>query len=217
LNLRSIANDGTEVGVACASLGPRVHLLSVLLIDESDGDELGTREEARIGVRDDCVVGRSENETIEVDALCLACDVWLGILARTHGKKEGGSNDDVGQDRGGCIADGRMVGCLEEFPKQARCDGLLTASRRVYVFECFEEGFDDWLQVLAARDVKGTRLEIVPKRRSQTACGRAESARDQWLRMSSFQSACDTPLSSSIEAKEGANVSPVRVILVRSS
>lgn len=84
---------------------------------------------------------------------------------------------------------------FEQFPKELRSDRFLPVSRWVYVVEGFEEGFDGGVQVLAARDVKGAWFEIVPKRRSQTACGSADSACDQWLLMSSFQSSCDAPFS----------------------
>jgi hypothetical protein len=79
------------------------------------------------------------------------------------------------------------------------------ARRRIYVGKGFEEGFNGGVQVLAVFEVKGTWLEIVPKRCSQTACGSSQSVCDQWFRMSSFQSACDTPLSCAIESEEGSN------------
>jgi hypothetical protein len=64
---------------------------------------------------------------------------------------------------------------------------FLSVRGRVYIVEGLEEGADGWVQVLPPLDVKGVWLEIVPKRRSQTACGSSDSASDQRPRMSPFQ------------------------------
>jgi hypothetical protein len=80
-----------------------------------------------------------------------------------------------------------VAGCFKKFAEELGRYGFLSLGRGVYIFESSEEGFEGGMQVLASREVKGAWFEIVPKRRSQTACGSFDSACDQWLRMSSFQ------------------------------
>jgi hypothetical protein len=81
-----------------------------------------------------------------------------------------------------------VLGRLEQLiSEQLGRYSFLTFGRRVYIVEGFEEGFDSWVEACAALDVNGAQLEIVPKRRSQTACGSFDSFRDQWLLMSAFQ------------------------------
>jgi hypothetical protein len=116
LNLCPIADDRAEVRVSGSSLCPRVHLLSVLLIYKSDGDELGDCEEPGVVVIDDRVVCSSENETLEVDASGSASYVRFGVLARMHGEKEG-SNDYVRNDCGSGVTDSWMVRRLKELSK----------------------------------------------------------------------------------------------------
>jgi hypothetical protein len=81
-----------------------------------------------------------------------------------------------------------VAGCFEKFAEELGRHGFLSFGRGVCIFESLEEGFKGGMQVLASREVKGALFEIVPKRRSQTACGSCDSACDQWLRMSPFQS-----------------------------
>ena len=50
--------------VCGTALGSRIHLSTILLIDESDGDVLGFCEECRIVVLDDFVESRSEGQAI---------------------------------------------------------------------------------------------------------------------------------------------------------
>jgi hypothetical protein len=80
-----------------------------------------------------------------------------------------------------------VAGCSEKFAEELERHGFLSLGRGVCIFESSEEGFEGGMQVLASREVKGAWFEMVPKRRSQTACGSFDSACDQWLRMSSFQ------------------------------
>jgi hypothetical protein len=178
--------------------------LSVLLIDEGYCDVLWGVEERWVQVLDVRLVGCPKDEAVEVDAFGLAQDLRFWVFAGSHSKKES-SNDNVGYEGGSRVLQARVMGRFQQFSQQPRCDRFLAVHRRIYVGEGSEQCFDGWAQVLVAFDVNGTWFEIVPKRRSQTACGSPESVWDQWLRMSCFQSSCDTPFSSAIEVKEGAN------------
>jgi hypothetical protein len=69
-----------------------------------------------------------------------------------------------------------------------------------------EEGAGGRMQLGRARDVQGTWLEIVPKRRSQVACGFAQSARDHWLLTLAFNfSASSLPLCCAKAGDEGSD------------
>jgi hypothetical protein len=63
------AEDGAKDAVAGPSLGPGIHLGSVFLIREDDGDELRADEEGRIGLVDDLLSQVSENKAAEGDTL----------------------------------------------------------------------------------------------------------------------------------------------------
>ena len=66
-----------------------------------------------------------------------------------------------------------------EFPKTSEqfwCCRFLAVGRRIYVVVGTEEGSQRGKELGAVRDVKGAALEIVPERRSQVACGSAQSA-----------------------------------------
>jgi hypothetical protein len=95
-----------------------------------------TCEEAGVGVRYNGVVSGAEDMAIEVDAFCLSYNVRLGVFARAH-RKEEGANDDVRYDGWRSVANGRMVGGFKKFPEQSRGGGLLSASRRIYIFKGF--------------------------------------------------------------------------------
>ena len=64
--------------------------------------------------------------------------------------------------------------------QQFGCDGTLSLGGWVGIGEGFKEGAGGRTQLGRARDVQGARLQIVPKRRSQVACGFAQSACDHW-------------------------------------
>jgi hypothetical protein len=174
------------VRILRSALNSGVHLGSVLLVYESNSDELGDDKEGWVVMFDNSVVHGSKDQSIKVDTFCLSDDVRSRILARSHGKEEG-SDYHVGYHGRGSVEERRVLGGLEQLAEQSRSDSFLSIGWRIYAFECFEEGFDRRVQVLACLEVNGAWLESVPKRRSQTACGSADSVCDQWLRMSSFQ------------------------------
>jgi hypothetical protein len=181
----------------------RVHFQSIFLADESDGNKFGNGEKFEVSMFDDSVTCRPEDDSFEVDALGLSGDLRFGVFAGPHGK-EVGPCDDIGCNGWGGVFESWVIGSSEEFAQESRCDRFLVTRRGVYIVEGFEQGLDGWVHVLASLEVNGAWLEIVPKRRSQTACGTSQSACDQWLWMSTFQSSCDAPLSRSIEAEEGS-------------
>lgn len=69
------------------------------MVDKGDCDVLGDREELRVVVFDDLVVGGSEYDAVEVDAFGSSSGPGFGILAGAHGEEES-SNDEVGNDGG---------------------------------------------------------------------------------------------------------------------
>jgi hypothetical protein len=63
------------------------------------------------------------------------------------------------------------------------------------------------MQLGRTRDVQGAWFEIVPKRRSQVACGFAQSARDHWLLTLAFNSSASFfPLRRSKAGNKGSDV-----------
>ena len=65
--------------------------------------------------------------------------------------------------------------------EELRGDGALSIWWVAYVVEGFEEGREGGEQPGAIREVKGAAFEIVPKRRSQMACGSSDSRASQGL------------------------------------
>jgi hypothetical protein len=66
----------------------------------------------------------------------------------------------------------------EQVTQQLGCDGFLSVRRGVGVIVSPEQGTQGRSHVGASREVKGAVLDMVPERRSQTACGTAHSACD---------------------------------------
>ena len=65
MHLGPISDNRAKVQEVCGTaLGSRIHLSTILLIDESDGDVLGFCEECRIVVLADFVESRSEGQAI---------------------------------------------------------------------------------------------------------------------------------------------------------
>jgi len=126
-------------------------------------------------VPNDFVPSCAEDEAIEVDAFGFSWCGWFGVLARAHGEEEG-PDDYVGYDGIDGVEEGRVVGRFEDLSEEFGCNGFLALRRWVYIFVGLEEGSEGGELVLAARDVKGAWLEMVPKRLSQTACGSFDSA-----------------------------------------
>ena len=81
LDLGSARSDGTEVQVRCLTLSLRVHLLSVLLVDDSEFCMFGLGEESPAVVRDNVVASCAEDEAIKVSAFLLFL-AWLAFSAR---------------------------------------------------------------------------------------------------------------------------------------
>ena len=94
---------------------------------------------------------------------------------------------------------------MEEAPEESWGDGFLPFGRRIGIVKGFEEGAQCWPQVGAVLDVKGARLEMVPKRRSQAACGRAQSADSLWFLTLSDKFTCLRPVSVAVEVEESSD------------
>ena len=67
-----------------------------------------------------------------------------------------------------------------------------------------EQGTQGRSHVGASRDVKGAVLEMVPERRSQTACGTAHSACDHWRATTPGKSTMLVPGGMPVHTQEGA-------------
>jgi hypothetical protein len=97
------------------------------------------------------------------------------ILTGPHCEEEG-ATDNIGRVGIGQ----RLFVCsreLEETAEELWSYRSLAVCRRVDGVEALKERSDRGKDPCAAFDVKGTRFEIVPKRRSQMACGILDSAR----------------------------------------
>ena len=88
--------------------------------------------------------------------------------------------------------------------QQKRSDRLLPVGRRVQVLKSHEEGFQGGEQLGASRDVQGTWLEMVPKRRSQMACGIFDSLSHHWLRTLAKVLSLLAPACRSVEGEKGS-------------
>ena len=93
---------------------------------------------------------------------------------------------------------------MVEAPEESGGDGLLPLGRRIGIIKGFEEGPQGRSQVGAVLDVKGTWFEMVPKRRSQDACGTPQSADAHWLLTLSVKFTLFSPLSVAICVEEGS-------------
>ncbi len=174
LNCASPAQYRAKDSIAGPSLGAGVHLLSVLLVCKDNGDEFGSGKQRRIGMYDYEFPGGSEHEVSEGDSFGATRDGREGVLARPHGKEE--STDD---DVCGVIIligpDLPSVSKLEESTEKTWSDGFLSSWWRVHIVECFQERAEGWPKLGSVLDVNGAPLETTPERRSQVACGSAQS------------------------------------------
>ena len=67
------------------------------------------------------------------------------------------------------------VGELEQTTEETGSDGFLRSRWWVNVVEGFEEGTEGRPELGSILDVNGTLFETTPERRSQVACGSAQS------------------------------------------
>ena len=166
--------DGAKNAVAGAPLGAGVHLIAVLLIFKNDSDELRVNEEGRVRVVDDSLPYVAKNQVSHGDALGFAEGWCERVFTRPHGKKEG-ANNEVGSVVIFVGTNTAMVRELEKPPQETGSDSLLSLRGRVHVVEGFQEGAERGPKLGSVRDVNGALLETTPERRSQVACGSAQS------------------------------------------
>ncbi len=145
----------------------------------------------------------SEDDAGQNYDFCFARDWSSGVFAGAHGEEEA-CDGDVCRYGGGRVTEGNggKASGFEQETQQLGGDGLLAFGSWVGVIIGSEQGTQGRSHVGASRDVKGAVLEMVPERRSQTACGTAHSACDHWVLTVSGKFSFCIPASVSIEAEE---------------
>ena len=170
------STDGAELGVARPVLSPRVRLVTVLLVSESNGDRVCKDGETGVMVGEKAVIGIPEGDVSKGDTDGTAGEGCDRILARPHGEEEG-ANDEIGCVGVGGVGQvgGTWLAVGEKAAEEFRGDGALSVRCGVPVVVGTEELADAGEKLGAVREVTGARLETTPKRRSQVACGSADS------------------------------------------
>ena len=116
LDLGPVSEDRAKDRIAGSSLRSRVHFDSVLLVNESNGNKLRIEKEERVRMTDLNLADSPENESVEVDTLCLSGDRSFRVLARPSSKEEP-SSDNVGYYRGSGIEKFSMLGGFDQLPE----------------------------------------------------------------------------------------------------
>ena len=151
------------------------HLGPVFLIDKDNCDVLGLGKEQGIRMADDAFRSVPEDEGAKFGAFCPA---WLGGFHKLAGAhcKEVSADDEVDSMLVDVGASLRGTSKFPEAPEEFWGSGLLSIWWRVDVVIGSKEGSQRWEELGSVRDVKGAPLEMIPERRSQVACGSAQSA-----------------------------------------
>ena len=158
-----------------------------------------------MGLFDDFPVTRAEDNVLQGHSTSVAWSGSFGVFTGSHGKEETpnekvrGMGVDCVMGRALLAMNKSMHGSQEE-----GSDGLLPVGRRVEVLKCHEKSFQGGEQLGASRDVQGAWLEMVPKRRSQMACGIFDSSSHHWLRALAKMLSLLAPACRSVEGKKGS-------------
>ena len=126
--------------------------------------------------------------------------------AGSHGKEEA-CDGDVCCYGWGRVTEGNggKASQVVQETQQLGVDGLLAFGSGVGVIIGPEQGTQGRLHVGASQDVKGAVLDMVPERRSQTACGTAHSACDHWRATTPGKSTMLVPGSMPVHTQEGSD------------
>lgn len=160
--------------MASFALGAVVHFVSVFLVDKNDCNEFGRRGKVWVRRGEESFPRVTEDEGANRGPFGLSGAGGFDELTRPHGEVVG-SNEEVDCVLVQVCSDTTGPSEGPEASQQLGCDGFLTVWRGVYVVVGPEEGTERWQELSAVLDVKGAPFEMVPERRSQVACGSAQS------------------------------------------
>ncbi len=183
-------------------MGSSVILQTVLLILDSDGGSSGRRQITCVVVQlPVCLVAKDDSPETR-DFGSPGCG-GRGYLTRPHGE-EVRHNSNLRDDS--CLAVVLLVSsaprALVHVPQELRSYRSLLPLWRVTVVARLQPHSHEGAHVGRSREVHGAPPDIPPKRRSQVACGFAQSTRDHWFLTSACRSAMGVPLGNTIEVEE---------------
>ena len=150
----------------------------------------------------------SEDDARQNYNFCFAGDQGGGVFTGSHGEEEA-CDGDVGSHGGGRVTEGnggKASGVVHE-TQQLGGDGLLPFRGGAGVIIGSEQGTQGRSHVGAPRDVKGAVLDMVPERRSQTAChtSTAHSACDHWQATTPGKLTVLVPCGMPVHTQEGSD------------
>lgn len=119
-----------------STLSSLVHLLSVFLVSERDGNEFSLLQKVRIVVFDHPFLLVSEDYVVQGNSFRFTLGMSLGELAGPHREEKCAHNQICHVFRSSSEVLGRVYNFFQKF----WCDGGLSIWWRIPSFKCLEEG-----------------------------------------------------------------------------